>query len=371
MSGIYIHIPYCRKACHYCDFHFSTNLKTKSSFIESLLQEIALRKDFLRNTKIQTLYFGGGTPSLLNYESLREIIAQCYKDYDLSQLKELTIECNPDDLDLEKLSGLKTLGFNRLSIGVQSFQNEVLTLSNRSHTSQQALTSFEKAREVGFYNISIDLMYGFTGFNIQPDLEQITILNPEHISIYGLTIENQTAFGHWVKNGTLKPMDEETESQQYENIIQWLQVHGYEHYEISNFSKPGYYSMHNTAYWSGKEYLGLGPSAHSYNGITRQVNVSNNIKYIKYLNEKILPAHCEILTEKDRANDYLLTSLRTNEGTDVNFLHTYFGYPVQEYQRIIIKFIKQNLITQQGSKIKLNQKGKLLMDNILSELLWI
>lgn len=373
MSGIYIHIPFCKQACHYCDFHFSTSLKNKEVLVKSILTEIDTRINYLPNKTIETIYFGGGTPSLLSEKETFLILEKIYKLYNVSNNAEITIECNPDDLSDEKLKELKRLEINRLSIGLQSFDEEELVWMNRAHTAKESESSVKRAQDRGFENITIDLIYGSKFSNLtnwKKTLDKAIALNVPHISSYNLTIEEKTKLGHDFKVKKEIAIDDEKSSELFLEMIDRLEKNNFIHYEISNFGKEGFFSKHNSNYWKGEHYIGLGPSAHSFDGASRQWNVSNNNSYIKHIEEKSNNYfEKEILTETERFNEYILTSLRTIWGIDLNYLKTNFNSDfVKTFSNQIQKYIKQETVLIKDSTYTLTEKGKLLADKIASEL---
>jgi oxygen-independent coproporphyrinogen III oxidase len=371
MAGIYIHIPFCAQACHYCDFHFSTNLKAKEKMIDMICQEITVRKDYLSAETISTIYFGGGTPSLLTEEELKKIMQKIQKHFTVAPGAEITLEANPDDLNKEKLAMLKESGINRLSIGIQTFHDPALHYMNRAHHSVQAETSVKLAQDAGFTNISIDLIYGIPSkdhFLWEQDLAKALALQVQHISSYCLTIEPDTVFGRRKVKGSLLPEDEEYNAQQFELLISTLEGAGFEQYEVSNFSKPGYISRHNSSYWHGELYLGIGPGAHSFNGHSRQYNIENNIKYMSSLAQEKVPFSMEVLDPKTRANEYIMTRLRTKWGIDTKILEQQFGIPFENIRYILEKYLKEGFIQQEKTTIKLTKKGLLLADKITEDL---
>lgn len=372
MAGIYIHIPFCLQACHYCDFHFSTNLTNTSQLVNELCQELVLRKSYLpENSPIETLYFGGGTPSILPAEKIQKIWQTVQEHYDC-QLKEVTLEANPDDLEEEKLGAYLNLGINRLSIGIQSFNEEVLRFYNRSHNAVQSLAALQKARSAGFKTLTMDLIYGYPhpDHSIwQQDLAQTLELNPDHISAYCLTIEPNTALGVWEKKGDFDAASEDFQADQFEILQQTLASPGYIQYEISNFAKDNAFSLHNSNYWKGIPYLGIGPAAHSFDGQNRGFNVANNARYIKMLQNKQLPFQESKLSREDRINEYLLTSLRTIWGTKTGFLKEHYDWDIlTEKKKILSDFQAQGLIHLDGETITLSDRGKLLADYLASKL---
>ena len=373
MSGIYIHIPFCKQACHYCDFHFSTSLNNKDALVKSILDEIIVRINYLPNKNIETIYFGGGTPSLLLEKEIFLILDKIYKLYNVSKDVEITLECNPDDLSDEKLKELKRLEINRLSIGLQSFDEEELIWMNRAHTAKESESSVKRAQDRGFENITIDLIYGSKFSNLfswKKTLDKAIALKVPHISSYNLTIEEKTKLGHDFKVKKEVAIDDEKSSEMFLEMIDRLEKNNFIHYEISNFGKEGFFSKHNSNYWKGEHYLGLGPSAHSFDGTSRQWNVSNNNIYIKYIEEKSEKYfEKEILTETERFNEYILTSLRTIWGIDLNYLKTNFNSDfVKRFSNQIQEYIKQETVLVKDSTFTLTEKGKLLADKIASEL---
>ena len=373
MAGIYLHIPFCRQACHYCDFHFSTNLKLKEELIEAMMQEAVLQKDYLHGETINTIYFGGGTPSLLSDKELSQLLDVLDKNYPLATEMEITLEANPDDLTAEKLQELKKAGINRLSIGIQSFQDEHLRFMNRAHNAEQAQQCMQNARATGFNNISIDLIYAVPSADHSiwlQDMATALELKPEHISSYCLTIEPQTAFGSWLQKGRIKGIDEEYAAQQFELLLKTLRGAGYEQYEISNFCLPGMYSRHNSSYWQQQPYLGLGPSAHSFNRISRQYNVRNNARYIKAIKNRELPFEREELNKANRINEYLLTGLRTKWGCSLEYLQKELGYDLADArQQLLSKLKASNYLEMDNDSLVLTDTGKLLADEIVSQLM--
>jgi oxygen-independent coproporphyrinogen III oxidase len=371
MAGLYIHIPFCKKACHYCDFHFSTQVDAKAQLCEALAQELALQAQYL-SEPLETIYFGGGTPSLLTENDINLIFDSIHRYYKITEHAEVTLEANPDDLTSENLSIFKRAGINRLSIGVQSLDNEVLQFLNRSHNAEQAFKSIQNARNQGFFNINVDLIYAIPGRNIAKldhDIEQLLALEPEHISAYSLTIEAKTVFGHWASSGKLSPETEDENAHQFEWVIKALTQTGFDHYEISNYARPGYQSQHNSSYWKQKKYLGIGPSAHSFNGTARQVNIANNHAYIRALAAKQIPATVETLSREDHINEYIMTSLRTMWGCDTQYLKSTYQYDIIESQK---KYLNQagtaGLLTIESNIIRLTHSGKMLADKIAADL---
>ena len=375
MAGIYIHIPFCKQACHYCDFHFSTSLKHKDALINAIAQELVLQKKLLTNTQIATIYFGGGTPSLLALKDINFILDTISKNYALADNMEITLEANPDDLTSKKLQELAASPINRLSVGVQSFDDEVLQYMNRSHTSEQALVVLKEAQEYGFDNITIDLIYGIpqmTNAQWLANLNQVFTLNIPHISAYALTVEPKTALASFINSGKYKPLDESLALAHFEILTNETAKQGFVQYEISNFGKENYFSKHNTSYWQGKKYLGVGPSAHSFMADKRFWNIANNIKYIKSIANDILPQEVECLSVKDRYNEYIMTQFRTVWGVDLAYINTQFGTRYKNYFLAqIAKFLIQQTVSEQNNIYTLTAKGKFLADGISSDLFWI
>lgn len=373
MSGIYIHIPYCKQACHYCDFHFSTNLKTKTNLIAAILKEIDLQRDYLNGETLETIYFGGGTPSLLSAEELTSILERVQQNFPIGEHPEISLEANPDDLTKAKLSELKEAGINRLSIGIQSFNNDILTFFNRAHNADMAIMCVEDAKGLGFHNISVDLIFGVPDQSIQDlseDLERVLELDVPHISIYGLTIEEKTVFGKWLKQNKLKPLNEELAAQHLELIMERLAQVGYEQYEISNFSRPGFESRHNSSYWQGKKYLGIGPAAHSYNGESRQFNVAHNSRYIQALEKNEMQCSVEKLSREDHINEVILTQIRLKEGIDLqDLLRRHSFNLLSEKADALRQFETSEMVETKGNYLRLTSKGKLLADFITEKLI--
>jgi oxygen-independent coproporphyrinogen-3 oxidase len=375
MAGIYIHIPFCRQACHYCDFHFSTNQTLVPEISQAISWELEYQKEYLQNEEINTIYFGGGTPSVLPPEQIFNILQTIKKNFSVAMLAEITMEANPEDLSLPKLQTLKSNGINRLSIGVQSFDDGILKFLNRSHDKKQITDSIQNARQVGFSNINVDLIYAIPGRNntgLRADLDSLIQLNPEHISAYSLTIEEKTVFGNWARKAKFIPVSEEENASQFEMVLDRLMMAGYDHYEISNYSKPGFESRHNSSYWKQQKYLGVGPSAHSFNGVSRQFNVSSNYGYLKSIQEGKIPAQQEILSRENQINEYLMISLRTKWGCDLNYMKEKLDYNLLETQgEPITQSIKNGLMLLENGKLTLTRKGKLLADKLSSDLFLI
>lgn len=370
MSGIYIHIPFCKQACHYCDFHFSTSLKKKEELVNALCTELVLRKNEL-DGNVETIYFGGGTPSLLSSEELQQIFETIYKNYTVSENPEITLEANPDDLSKEQIHKFTNSQINRLSIGIQSFFEEDLKLMNRAHKASEALESIKEAKQY-FENISIDLIYGIPGMNNErwkKNLEIVLSLDVPHLSCYALTVEPKTALKKFIEKGIVPPVDEEAAKQHYEILLSETEKAGLENYEFSNFGKPGFHSRNNTAYWEGKPYLGIGPSAHSYDGKFRSWNIANNTKYIKSIEAGELPSEKELLSKQDKYNEYIMTGLRTKKGVSLGKVESEFGKKYSEYLlKQAENLLKNNLLILENETLKISKKGKFLSDGIAADL---
>ena len=372
MAGIYIHIPFCRQACHYCDFHFSVSLKGKADFLHALKDEMRVQKEYFGKQNVSTVYFGGGTPSVLSGEEIGEIFGELSEHFSIDKDAEVTLEANPDDLTTEKLKELSQTPVNRLSIGIQSFRDEDLKFLNRIHSAMEAVESVKNAKQVGFENITIDLIYGIqtlTNDQWRKNIEQAMSLGIPHISCYSLTIEPGTALQSFIKSGKIKNADPEKSAEQFEMLMNEMEKNSFIHYEISNFCMEGAYSKHNSNYWRGEKYLGLGPSAHSFNGESRQWNVKSNAGYIRSLAEGKVPFEIETLTESQRYNEYILTSLRTKWGADTEFVRKSFGPDFFAHlHKEVGQFLKDGLVVQQGDIMFLSRKGKLFADRIASDL---
>ncbi len=367
MAGIYIHIPFCRQACHYCNFHFATSLRAKNELVAALLKEIELQRDYLGHEKIETIYFGGGTPSLLLISDLQFLIDQINQFFNVEPCAEITLEANPDDIDKEKLSVWKNVGINRLSIGVQSFFDDELKWMNRAHNAQQAVESLQLSIEQ-FNNITIDLIYGTplsTNEKWKYNVETALGFNIPHISCYALTVEPKTNLFKLIQNKKAENINPDLQSEQFLLLMQWMNEAGYEHYEISNFCRLSYRSRHNSSYWQGKKYLGIGPSAHSFNGNSRQWNVANNNKYIDFLYKNIIPFEIEILTSIQKLNEYIMTSLRTKEGLHLNKIEELYR---EKIEKISKKYIDSGLMRNDNDHLILANEGKLLADGIAAAL---
>ncbi|MEO7316536.1 MAG: radical SAM family heme chaperone HemW [Ginsengibacter sp.] len=376
MAGIYIHIPFCKQACYYCNFHFSTSLALKNEMIGSLLFEIEIRsKSDQRNIsiidpgeEISTIYFGGGTPSLLSYQELEKILSNIHSKYTVSQDAEITLEANPDDINIEKLKEWKLAGINRLSIGIQSFIERDLVWMNRAHNSTQALQCIQQAREAGIPNFSIDLIFGTPGLTNEEwekNVQTVIDLDVPHIACYALTVEPKTALDKMIHLKKKENVDNDLQAEQYSILMRMMQDAGYEHYEISNFAKPGFRSRHNSSYWEGEKYIGIGPSAHSYDGKSRQWNVANNTLYIKSLRNNEIPLEIESLSDSQKLNEYVMVSLRTMEGMDLQFVEEKFSKEERDrIETVLENKLTKGTIRKNGNKIILTDEGKLLADAI-------
>ena len=375
MAGIYIHIPFCKRRCIYCDFFSTTQSEKKSEYVHALVRELEIRKDYLDNEEIETIYLGGGTPSQLSQEELEEIFAHIYKVYKVTPDAEITLEANPDDLTPEYVSMLRGLPINRISMGIQTFQEETLKLLHRRHTAQQAIEAFKRCREAGFQNISIDLMYGLPGETLETweqDLQQAIALHPEHISAYHLIYEEGTTLWNLREQNKVEEAEEELSLTLFKTLIERLTKAGYQHYEISNFCLPSLHSRHNSSYWTGKKYLGCGPSAHSFDGTSRQWNVSSLDKYLEGIRTDQLDFEIEDLDLYTRYNDFVITSIRTCWGMPLSQLRTTYGETLYNYcLRMAKPHIQQGVLEIKEDTLKLTSEGIFISDGIMSDLLWI
>jgi len=375
MSGIYIHIPFCKQRCHYCDFHFSTSLKNKNELLKAIVCEMTLKSDFFKTTKIDTIYLGGGTPSLLSVDEIKVLFNALHQHFDLSQVGEITIESNPDDLNSKKIKHLKTTPINRFSIGVQSFQAQDLKYMNRAHDVKQAINSIQEVQQAGWENITIDLIYGtptLTDQQWQENLQLIVDYNIPHLSAYGLSVEEKTPLHHAIKTGQQKPLDEKKSLKQFEILMDFMPTQGLEQYEISNFSKPGYEAKHNGSYWNEEPYLGLGPSAHSFDGKRRLWNIANNHLYINSIKKGKINHHFEELSQEQRYNEYIMTALRTKRGCSSEELNSRFSPFLSRFFHFnVIKWQKTKHIDQNMDFYTLTKKGKLMADWISSDLFYV
>ena len=371
LAGIYVHIPFCRKACHYCNFHFSTTLHQKNALLDALLKEIRISAD-KSGPEIATVYFGGGTPSMLEAGELFRLLDAVRMHFPVAADAEYTLEANPDDINPNNLASWKSMGINRLSLGIQSFRNEDLRWMNRSHDAAQALRSLDQIAEAGFTNFSADLIFGTPGLGDDAWLEQVAELTRRrvpHISAYALTVEPSTALDSMVRQGKKENPEPGTQARQFTLLMEAMEAAGYEHYEISNFALPGMRSRHNSAYWSGAIYHGFGPSAHAYDGRTRRWNVSNNAAYIRALGEDRIPFELETLTEEQHFNEYLMTRLRTMEGIDLAYVREHWGNDwANALETGAAVYLKGGHAIRQGNRIMLTREGKLFADGIAAGL---
>jgi len=371
MSGIYIHIPFCKQACHYCDFHFSTSLKKKDEMVMALAKEIQMRKDEFHNEVVETIYFGGGTPSILKMDDIRSLIDAVYENYKVVEHPEITLEANPDDLDDETIRQLGNSPINRLSIGIQSFFEDDLKLMNRAHNSEEAKKCLQEATQY-FDNISIDLIYGIPNMSNEKwkqNIEMALSFGVPHISSYALTVEPKTALHSFIQKGIISQPDDEVAQEHFQILVDTLTENDFIHYELSNFGKENYFSKNNSAYWLGKKYLGIGPSAHSYDGEKRGWNVSNNSSYIKSIQENQLPIETEVLSKTDRYNEYIMTGLRTIWGISLDRIEAEFGTKYLDYlNHQAQKYIDDHLLFMDENVLRTTKKGKFLSDGIASDL---
>ena len=374
MSGIYIHIPFCKQACHYCDFHFSTSMKKKDEMVLALAKEISIRKDEFENEIVETIYFGGGTPSVLTNEEINFLISEVYKNYKVAENQEITLEANPDDLSSERILALSKSPINRLSIGIQSFYENDLKMMNRAHNSAEAIKCLQEATQY-FDNISLDLIYGIPGMSDEmwkKNIETALSFGIPHISSYALTVEPKTALRKLIDTGKIAEPQDETASNHFMILVETLQKKGFIHYELSNFGKENYFSKNNSAYWLGKKYIGIGPSAHSYDGEKRGWNIANNSLYLKAIENNELPIENEILTVSDRYNEYIMTGLRTIWGVSLERIEKEFGKDYLDYlQKQSQKFLDDELLSIENNILKPTAKGKFLTDGIASDLFYL
>ena len=398
MSGIYIHIPFCKLACHYCDFHFSTSMKKKDEMVLALAKEIQLRKEEFKEEVVETIYFGGGTPSVLQIPDLKLLIDAVFNNYKVAENPEITLEANPDDLHLDFarcdnedtlsvraesrtvlesrtiFEEYRSIGINRLSIGIQSFFEEDLQMMNRAHNSEEAKKCLETATKY-FDNISLDLIYGIPGMSNEKwkqNIETALSFKIPHISSYALTVEPKTALNKLIQTGKIAEPKDEVASEHFNILVETLEANGFVHYELSNFGRPDYFSKNNSAYWLGKKYIGIGPSAHSYDGISRSWNIANNPLYLKAIQENKLPNEVEVLSIADRYNEYLMTGLRTIWGVSLDRIQTEFGQHYFDYLlKQAQKFIDDELLFIKGNILKPTSKGKFLADGIASDLFYL
>ncbi|MGB3849990.1 MAG: radical SAM family heme chaperone HemW [Tunicatimonas sp.] len=368
MAGIYLHVPFCKQACHYCDFHFSTNTQRREDMVRALAKELTLQRDYLAGETVQTIYLGGGTPSLLAASELALLLATVHRQFPVATQPEVTLEANPDDLNPAKLKELRAAGINRLSIGIQSFHEPHLRYLNRAHGADEAVRCVQQAQDAGFSNISIDLIYAIPAEDHriwEKDLAQAVALRPQHIASYCLTIEEKTVFGRWQQQGKLRTMGDVFAAEQFELLLATLTAADYDPYEVSNFCRPGYYAKHNTSYWQNQNYLGVGPSAHSYDGVSRQYNVANNAKYLRAIADGLIPFEREVLSRHDQINERIMTGLRTKWGCDLAGLKNQLHYDLYETHRAYInQLVKEGKAVVQEDHLILTSSGRLVADGI-------
>lgn len=369
---LYVHIPFCRQACHYCDFHFSTSLRDKGTLVEAIATELAMQRDYLPGRELQTVYFGGGTPSLLSEAELALLLETIHTHFHLKPDAEITLEANPDDLSEGTLRMLVGQGINRLSIGIQSFHEPHLRFMNRAHTALEAERSVKAAQDTGITNLTADLIYAIPAADdsiLHQDLQKMLALGIDHISAYCLTIEPKTVFGNWVKKKKIQPIEDEYAAGQFETLMATLRQAGYEQYEISNFARSQQYSRHNSAYWQRRPYLGVGPSAHSYNGTSRQYTIANNAIYLREITQGTLPFTLEILTPEDQVNEYLLTGLRTQWGCRLELLQELSeGRFIKQMGEEIFRLRERGWLCSRDGLLLLTEAGKLFADRVAGSL---
>ena len=372
MVSIYIHIPYCKQQCTYCNFHFRIAQNDKEEMLKSIKKELKLRQSYLNGASISSIYFGGGTPSILNKEEIKSLIHTLYNNFSINHDAEITLECNPDDLDTKKLLELKEIGINRLSIGIQSFDDADLKFMNRSHNAKEALNCIKFAKKSGFDNITIDLIYGLpnqSNENWKKNLAKMFSLDIQHFSAYSLTVELKTKLKHLIDKKLVTPLDDKITVEHFNTLVEIANENNFIHYEISNFGKEGFFSNHNSAYWKNKHYLGVGPSAHSFNGSSRQWNVASNKQYIKKVNENDSYFEVEQLSNTQQYNEYIFTALRTIWGVELDYIDNQFGHEVLNYfKKQVINWENKGKIKQEKNTYTLTKKGKLYADAIASDL---
>jgi oxygen-independent coproporphyrinogen III oxidase len=369
MAGLYLHIPFCRKACHYCNFHFSTSLKSMPELVQAICKELEMEKNYLGGKTIETIYFGGGTPSLLDAASLDLIFETIAKHYQVLPAAEVTLEANPDDLTREKLAYLRTTPINRLSIGIQTLHEPSLIWMNRTHNAIEARTSVEWALEAGFEALSLDLIYGIPGHDLglwEKDLQQILDWRPEHMSCYALTVEEKTALHHQVQKGKQPVAPEEDVTAQFDLLLDMTEAAGYEHYEISNFSLPGKAAKHNSNYWFGAEYIGIGPSAHGHRKGERRWNIAQNAVYMRGIEANTPERETEVLTKEQEFNEFILTRLRTSQGISIEDLSQFKTKFVEVFRAAAQNNVAKNLLFEpEKGRFALTRSGKKLADAII------
>lgn len=373
MSGIYIHIPFCKQACNYCDFHFSTSLKKKGELLDALAKELILRKNEICEV-VETIYFGGGTPSVLSTEEIDRLLQVVYSHYNVIANPEITLEANPDDLSTEKIIELSKTKINRLSIGIQSFNDKDLQLMHRAHNAEEAYQCLKIATQY-FDNISVDLIYGIPNLSTKRWLQHVQSLidlGIPHISSYALTVEKKTTLHNLIKKGKIAPLNDEEAHEHFLVLVEILNKNNYIHYEMSNFAKEGYYSRNNSAYWLGKKYIGIGPSAHSFDRKNRSWNIANNTLYIKALENDELPSEKEQLSLADRYNEYIMTGLRTHWGVDLQKIRSDYGEDFYKYLlKNSQKYLHKEQLIIENNQLKTTLKGKFFSDGISADLFWV
>lgn len=371
MAGIYIHIPFCKTKCHYCNFYSLASSRYFNEVIDAVVKELALRKAFIGDMPVDSIYFGGGTPSLMQQKHLEKIMAACYTHFDVQDTAEITLEANPDDLSFEKAQMLAGQHINRLSIGVQSFNDHELQFLNRVHDSRQAIHSIKEVQRAGFDNVTIDLIYGIPGSTSATwhnNLSQAAQLRIPHLSCYALTVEPATAFDRFIRKGTMPPPDEEQFLEQFDILMDMAATHGYEHYEVSNFCVDGQYARHNTAYWFGSPYLGLGPSAHSYDGNRRTWNIAHLKKYVDGVTSGKPVMESETLTATQKYNEFIMTRLRTKWGVSADSLQEHFSKTfVRHFHHVLQKYSGSDLITYKDGTLQLSRKGIMVSDAVIAD----
>lgn len=375
MAGIYIHVPFCKTRCIYCDFYTRTDMSPKYNYVLAICKEIELRKSYIADEIVDTIYFGGGTPSQLSIEDFNKIFETIYNTFEVSSDAEITMEANPDDLDISYLDSLQALPFNRLSMGVQSFNDDELKFLKRRHSSKRALDVVNTCKSLGYNNISIDLMYGLPNQTMdiwQRNLDKAISLDIQHISSYHLIYEQGTRLYRLFKMGDVKAVDEELSVEMFSLMIDKLGSAGFEHYEISNFARNGLYSRHNSSYWLGKKYLGLGPAAHSFDGDNRAWNIPSISKYIAAIGEHRLPLEIENLDRNTRYNDFILTGMRTMWGVDLIELERLFGTKLKDYcMKNVQRYIDEGFVYKEANVLKLSRNGIFISDGIMSDMMWV
>ena len=373
MAGIYIHIPFCKKKCHYCDFYKTLDTGMAERYIKALVKEMGLQKDYLENNIIKTIYLGGGTPQGLSAVQVREILEKLGTAYNISEDAEITMEVNPDDISRVYARDLRQAGINRISLGIQSWNDDILSYLNRRHKAEEAGQALEDISASGIDNISVDLIYGIPGLQAdqwKDDLQKTVELDIKHISAYHLTVEENTLFGKAKKEGSFEEIGEEESEKQFNMLVDICRKNSFMQYEISNFCKDEWYSIHNTNYWKQEAYLGLGPSAHSYDGESRQWNVADLQAYIKSLEKNAVPSTVEVLTLKDKYNEYIMTSLRTMWGINIDTVEEKINKESRDYlNNLATRFVRYGMMTRNGSQLMLTDQGRMISDNIISELM--